>query len=43
MHQGFEAMLRSIHGDSVFVATVPNSADFKEAIIEREPVAQYKP
>lgn len=43
VHKGFEAMLRSIHGDSVFVATVPNSADFKEAIIERKPVAQYKP
>jgi cellulose biosynthesis protein BcsQ len=36
-------MLRSIHGDTVFTATVPISADFKEAIIERKPVAQYKP
>jgi chromosome partitioning protein len=42
VHKGFEAMLRSIHGSTVFTTTVPISADFKEAIIERKPVAQYK-
>ena len=43
VHKGFTQLLRTIHGDSVFAATVPISADFKEAIIERKPVAQYKP
>lgn len=43
VHKGFEAMLRQVHGDLVFANTVPISADFKEAIIERKPVAQYKP
>ena len=43
VHKGFEQLLRSTYGDRVFSATVPISTDFKEAIIERLPVAQYKP
>ena len=43
VHQVFEQRLRTIYGKTVFETMVPISLDFKEAIIQRKPVAQYKP
>ena len=43
VHKGFEQLLRSHYGTAVFTTTVPISADYKEAIVQRKPVAQYKP
>jgi chromosome partitioning protein len=43
VHKGFEQLLRSLYGPAVFETVIPISADFKEAIIQRRPVAQYKP
>jgi chromosome partitioning protein len=43
VHKGFEQLLRTMYGPAVFNTVVPISTDFKEAIIQRKPVAQYKP
>src|SRR5262249_4526161 len=43
VHQGFEQLLRKEHRSAVFETVVPNSVDFKEAIVHRKPVALYKP
>ena len=43
VHKGFEQLLRSLHGAAVFTTTIPISADFKESIVRRKPVAFYKP
>jgi len=43
VHQGFEQLLRASYGAAVFATSVPVSTDFKEAIIQRKPVAMYKP
>ena len=43
VHKGFEQMLRSIYGAAVLKTTIPISTDFKEAIVQRKPVAMYKP
>jgi chromosome partitioning protein len=43
VHKGFEQLLRSLYGAAVFTTTIPISADYKEAIVQRKPVAQYKP
>jgi chromosome partitioning protein len=43
VHKGFEQLLRSHYGTAVFTTTIPNSADFKESIVQRKPVAFYKP
>ncbi|MDG3008258.1 ParA family protein [Paludisphaera mucosa] len=43
VHKGFEQLLRTHYGDAVFTTTVPISTDYKEAIVQRQPVAQYKP
>ncbi len=43
VHKGFEQLLRSLHGAAVFTTTIPISADFKESIVQRKPVAFYKP
>jgi chromosome partitioning protein len=43
VHQGFERLLRQEHGSAVFQTVVPNSVDFKEAIVHRKPVSLYKP
>lgn len=43
VHKGFEQLLRGLYGSAVFETVIPISADFKEAIIQRKPVAQYKP
>jgi chromosome partitioning protein len=43
VHQVFEQRLRTLYGMSVFETMIPASLDFKEALIQRKPVAQYKP
>jgi chromosome partitioning protein len=43
VHKGFEQLLRTHYGAAVFEATMPISTDYKEAIVQRKPVAQYKP
>lgn len=43
VHKGFEQLLRTHYGTAVFATTIPISADYKEAIVQRKPVAQYKP
>jgi chromosome partitioning protein len=43
VHQIFEQRLRTLYGALVFETMIPISLDFKEAIIQRKPVAQYKP
>jgi chromosome partitioning protein len=43
VHKGFEQLLRTHYGAAVFTTTIPISADYKEAIVQRKPVTQYKP
>lgn len=43
VHKGFEQLLRSLYGAAVFTTTIPISTDFKESIVQRKPVALYKP
>lgn len=43
VHQVFVQRLRTLYGEQVFETMIPISLDFKEAIIQRKPVAQYKP
>jgi chromosome partitioning protein len=43
VHKGFERLLRAHYGPAVFETTIPISADFKESIVQRKPVALYKP
>lgn len=43
VHKLYEHRLRSHYGESVFRTAVPQSADFKEAILERMPVSHFKP
>lgn len=43
VHKGFEQLLRTHYGADVFKTTIPIATDFKEAIVQRQPVAQYKP
>jgi chromosome partitioning protein len=43
VHKGFEQLLRTHYGAAVFTTTIPISADFKESIVQRKPVALYKP
>jgi chromosome partitioning protein len=43
VHKGFEQLLRSLYGPAVFATTIPVSTDFKESIVQRKPVALYKP
>jgi chromosome partitioning protein len=43
VHKGFEQLLRTHYGPAVFETTIPISADFKESIVQRKPVALYKP
>jgi chromosome partitioning protein len=43
IHKAYEGMLREMYGPLVFSAMVPLAADYKEAIAQRKPVAQYKP
>jgi chromosome partitioning protein len=43
VHQLYEEKLRTLYGDDVFAATVPESIVYAEAITRRLPIAQYKP
>lgn len=43
VHQIFEENLRTLYGDLVFAATVPQAPEFPEAIMKRLPIAAYKP
>ena len=43
VHKGFEQLLRTLYGAAVFTTTIPISTDFKESIVQRKPVALYKP
>jgi chromosome partitioning protein len=43
IHKAYEAMLRQTYGLDVFATMVPVAVDYKEAIAQRRPVAQYKP
>jgi chromosome partitioning protein len=43
IHKAYEQMLRATYGADVFATMVPYAADFKEAIAQRQPIAQYKP
>ena len=43
VHQQYIATLRAIYGEAVFSGLVPISADFKESLTGRKPVAFYKP
>jgi chromosome partitioning protein len=43
IHKAYEAMLRDLYGPAVFATTIPIGTDFKEAIAQRKPIAQYKP
>jgi chromosome partitioning protein len=39
----YETLLREQYGPLVFATCVPYAADYKEAIAQRKPIAQYKP
>jgi chromosome partitioning protein len=43
IHKLYETLLREQYGRAVFDTSVPYAADFKEAIAQRKPIAQYKP
>jgi chromosome partitioning protein len=43
IHKLYETLLREQYGRAVFETRVPYAADFKEAIAQRKPIAQYKP
>jgi len=43
VHSGYADDLRAIYGDDVFETTVPLAKDFKEAVMLRKPVVEYKP
>jgi chromosome partitioning protein len=43
VHQLFEENLRSLYGEAVFRATVPEAPEFPEAIMKRLPISGYKP
>ncbi|WP_422931884.1 ParA family protein [Singulisphaera sp. PoT] len=43
VHTGYAEDLRAIYGDAVFETNVPLAKDFKEAVMLRKPVVEYKP
>jgi chromosome partitioning protein len=43
LHQLYEEQLRSLYGDQVFNARVPEAPEFPEAISRRQTISQYKP
>lgn len=43
VHKGYEETLRGMYGQSVFETVIPIVTDFKEAIMQRKPVALFKP
>lgn len=43
IHKLYDGLLREQYGAAVFRTAIPYAADFKEAIAQRKPIAQYKP
>ncbi len=43
IHKLYDQLLREQYGPAVFETRVPYAADYKEAIAQRKPIAQYKP
>jgi chromosome partitioning protein len=43
VHTGYERDLREIYGDQVFGVTIPLAKDYKESVMLRLPVSNYKP
>jgi chromosome partitioning protein len=43
IHKLYDTLLREQYGAAVFATRVPYAADYKEAIAQRKPIAQYKP
>jgi chromosome partitioning protein len=43
IHKLYDGLLRDQYGVAVFEARIPYAADYKEAIAQRLPIAQYKP
>jgi chromosome partitioning protein len=43
IHKLYETLLREQYGPLVFDTRIPYAADYKEAIAQRRPIAQYKP
>lgn len=43
IHKLYDTMLRQQYGPLVFETRIPYAADYKEAIAQRKPIAQYKP
>lgn len=43
IHKLYDTLLREQYGPAVFATRVPYAADYKEAIAQRKPIAQYKP
>ena len=43
IHKLYETLLREQYGPLVFDTRIPYAADYKEAIAQRMPIAQYKP
>lgn len=43
IHKLYETLLREQYGAAVFETRIPYAADYKEAIAQRKPIAQYKP
>jgi chromosome partitioning protein len=43
VHSAYAEQLRSMYGDLVFRNVMPQMKDFKEAVMLRKPVPQYKP
>jgi chromosome partitioning protein len=43
IHQAYVEHLRAAHGDAVFAATIPEAAEFAEAVTARRPIGFHKP
>jgi chromosome partitioning protein len=43
IHKLYDTLLREQYGAAVFETRIPYAADYKEAIAQRLPIAQYKP
>ena len=43
IHKLYDTLLREQYGRAVFDVRIPYAADYKEAIAQRKPIAQYKP
>jgi chromosome partitioning protein len=43
VHRSYQAMLRSLYGDSIFTTVIPEASAFKVALACRQPVSHYSP